>query len=137
DQRLGIRINPTEVCLKPCAKDPYAWKVLPGKEEFFSRIFAINLSNHSISMYRILCREVGKSFKAILSDIEFATSGAITPIGRLSFIEPSFRITIDKLKEENSKLLQEVHHLKINNDAELKQRELIEVENCQLYLTKQ
>ncbi|KAK3348921.1 hypothetical protein B0T25DRAFT_457400, partial [Lasiosphaeria hispida] len=50
-QRLGIRIKPTEVCLKPCIKDPYAWKVLPGKEEFYSWIFVTNLSSHFIGIY--------------------------------------------------------------------------------------
>ncbi|KAK3369573.1 hypothetical protein B0T24DRAFT_499269, partial [Lasiosphaeria ovina] len=66
-QRLGIRIMPKEIRLKLRTKDPYAWKVLPGEEEFFSRIFSINLSNHSISTYRMLCREVGKSFEAVPS----------------------------------------------------------------------
>jgi len=44
---------------------------------------------------------------------------------------------IDKLKEENSKLLQEIHYLRINNNVESKRRELIEVENRQLHLAKQ
>jgi len=63
---------PKEVRLKPCAKDPYAWKVLPGKEEFSLSIFSKNLSNHSISTYRMLCREVGKSFEAVPSCSRFS-----------------------------------------------------------------
>ncbi|KAK0723475.1 hypothetical protein B0T26DRAFT_642395 [Lasiosphaeria miniovina] len=133
-QRLGIRIGPAEVRLKPCIKDPYAWRVLQGKEEFFSQIFATNLSSHSTSTYRILCREVGKSFEAVHSDPEFPTPDTITS---LSFPEPSFRTTIDKLKEENSKLFQEINHPRTNHNAELKRRELLEVENRQLHIIKQ
>ena len=64
---MGITIELIEVRLKPRIKDPYVWKVLPGKEEFFSGIFAINLSNYFISTYRVLCRKVRHSFEAVLS----------------------------------------------------------------------
>jgi hypothetical protein len=41
----------------------------------------MNLSNHSINTYIILCREVWKSFKAVPSDLEFVILDTITPIG--------------------------------------------------------
>ncbi|KAK3937054.1 hypothetical protein QBC46DRAFT_232461, partial [Diplogelasinospora grovesii] len=63
--RLGIEIKPSEVRLNPRANDPYKWKVLLGKEEFFSKVFAKNLSDYSISTYRLLYREVRKTFKAM------------------------------------------------------------------------
>jgi len=50
--------------------------------------------------------------------------------------EPSFRTTIDKLKEENSKLYQEILELRIETEAELKRREHLEAENRQLHFNK-
>ncbi|KAL2015886.1 hypothetical protein VTK56DRAFT_4661 [Thermocarpiscus australiensis] len=65
DDRLGIEIKPSEVRLNPRSNDPYRWEFLPGKEAFFSKVFAKNLSDHSISTYRLLCREVGETFEAV------------------------------------------------------------------------
>jgi len=71
---------PKEVRLKPCVKDPYAWRFLLGKEEFFLRIFSKNLSSHSIGIYRMLCREVGKSFEAVPSSSGFLVTETLTPV---------------------------------------------------------
>lgn len=48
DSRLGININPSDVCLTPRATDLYSWQPVQGKEELlFSKIFAKGLSDHS------------------------------------------------------------------------------------------
>ena len=65
-------IKPSDVRLNLRANDPYAWKVLPGKEAFYSQIFAKSLSDHSIGTYRLLCEEVGKTFEAVLSVAQVA-----------------------------------------------------------------
>ncbi|KAM4061275.1 hypothetical protein HRG_013743 [Hirsutella rhossiliensis] len=64
--RLGIRTEPSEVRLIPREKDFYSWSILPDKP-YLSRIFLKNLSDHSISTYRLLSREVGHTFEAIFS----------------------------------------------------------------------
>lgn len=68
DERTGLRIPPADVRLKPRAIDPYRWKILPEKEETFVKVFAKNLSDHSVNTYRLLCREVGLTFEAVLAN---------------------------------------------------------------------
>ncbi|KAH7110466.1 hypothetical protein EDB81DRAFT_619348, partial [Dactylonectria macrodidyma] len=60
-RKLGIEIKPSRVSLSPHVNDPYAWRVIPAKEDFFSQLFAKNLSDHSTGTYRLLCKEVGKT----------------------------------------------------------------------------
>lgn len=69
-EKLGVAVEPLDIRLKPRASDPYAWKVLPGQELFFSGVFTKNLSEHSISTYRRLCKEVGKKFEAVFSAVQ-------------------------------------------------------------------
>ncbi|KAK3367361.1 hypothetical protein B0T24DRAFT_495341, partial [Lasiosphaeria ovina] len=63
--RLGIEVKPLDVRLNPRPNDPYAWKILPGREYSLSGVFAKNLSDYSISAFRLLCNEVGKTFEAV------------------------------------------------------------------------
>lgn len=65
ERRLGIIVKPSQVHLIPNANDAYAWKVLPGKEEFFSRLFSKNLSDHVMSSHKELSEGVGVIFEAV------------------------------------------------------------------------
>ena len=49
--------------LLPDARDGYIWKVLPEKQYLFAK----QLSKLSVGAYMELCREIGKSFEAIVS----------------------------------------------------------------------
>jgi hypothetical protein len=51
--------------LIPTGNDAYAWRVLPGKEEFFSRLFSKNLSDHETSAHKELSESVGVIFEAV------------------------------------------------------------------------
>ena len=55
-------------------------RVVQGKEEMFSKIFAKNLSDHSIGTFRLLCREVGESFEALLSDNKGSLLGSLVSV---------------------------------------------------------
>ena len=59
--KLGLSIEPEDVRLITNADDPYAWHALPEKEHLFKK----QISKHSISAYRELCREVGRCFEAV------------------------------------------------------------------------
>lgn len=80
DQKLGIEIHPSDVRTNPKRKDPYSWRVLCGREDFFFQIFSKNLSDHSISTYRLLIDEVGKTFEAVISTDASDSLGALTPV---------------------------------------------------------
>jgi hypothetical protein len=56
--------------------------VLPGKEHIFSEVFTKNLSDHSINTYRLLSRNVGKMFEAVLSNAESASLDSIIPVSQ-------------------------------------------------------
>ncbi|KAK0721818.1 hypothetical protein B0T26DRAFT_623446, partial [Lasiosphaeria miniovina] len=66
-QRLGIKVKAADVRLNPRPNDPYAWRILPGEEHSLSRVFVKNLSDHFIGTFRLLCREIGMTFEAVLS----------------------------------------------------------------------
>ncbi|KAK0628284.1 hypothetical protein B0T17DRAFT_149373 [Bombardia bombarda] len=132
--KLGFEIKPSEVRLNPRANDPYSWRALLGKEELLSKIFAKNLSDHSIGTYRLLCREVGRSFEAVPSNTQRSTVDSVIS---LSTPEPSFSFVIDKLREENAKLLQDVDELRSRADAESRQRYLVEEDNRRLHSNQQ
>ncbi|KAI0534968.1 hypothetical protein GGR58DRAFT_28656 [Xylaria digitata] len=132
--KLGIIIKPSGVRLSPRSNDPYIWRVLPGKEELFSKIFAKNLSDHSIGTYRLLCREVGESFEAVPPNTQRSTVDSVIP---LSAPEPSFSSMIDKLREENAKLSHDVYELRSRAAAESRQRQFVEEENRQLHNIRQ
>ncbi|KAH8715422.1 hypothetical protein HC256_004244 [Beauveria bassiana] len=63
------QISPSEVRLSPRPQDGYGWKPCPGYENTFSLLFAKNLSDHSISSYRLLSRQVGNTFEAVPADV--------------------------------------------------------------------
>jgi hypothetical protein len=105
---VDVRLNPREV-------DFYSWRVIQGKEELYSKIFTKNLSDHSTGTYRLLCREVGKSFKAV-PPRQVSTLDSIIPVCQktkpsfdfyltlLDVHRPSFSSIIDQLREENARL---------------------------------
>ncbi|KAF2181005.1 hypothetical protein K469DRAFT_692521 [Zopfia rhizophila CBS 207.26] len=129
--RLGIQIKPSEVRLIPNAADPYAWKVLSEKAELFSK----NISDHSIGAYRELCEGVGVTFEAVSS----ITHSADAPdsLVSLRYAGTSFSAKIDQLKEENARLLQELHEWRDKATAESERRELAEGQVRQLHGTHQ
>jgi hypothetical protein len=61
ESQLGIFIEPIQVRLMPDSQDGYMWSFLPEREHLFTK----QLSKHSIGLYMVLCREVGKSFEAV------------------------------------------------------------------------
>ena len=61
--KVGISVEPAEVRLITSADDPYNWRILSEKQYLFKK----HLSKHSIGAYRELCREVGRSFEAVLA----------------------------------------------------------------------
>jgi hypothetical protein len=63
--RLGIVVDPCEVRLIPGLEDGYRWSYLDHKAHLFGK----QLSKHNVSAYRQLCREVGRSFEAVPTEI--------------------------------------------------------------------
>lgn len=61
ENRLGIKIEPSQVRLITRADDPYTWKVLPEKRHLFLK----NISDHSIGAYKELCKGIGVAFEAV------------------------------------------------------------------------
>ncbi|KAK3939115.1 hypothetical protein QBC46DRAFT_388518, partial [Diplogelasinospora grovesii] len=125
----ALRGSPQSSC-----KRPYCWRALPSKKNFYSEIFAKNLSAHSIGTYRLLCREVGKTFEAVPSSAQCQTLDSITS---LSSTEPSFSAVIDQLREENKRLSQQVRESTGRADAESERKRLTEEENRQLRSNQQ
>lgn len=77
-ERLGIVVSPSEVRLSPRPQDGYGWKPCPGYESGFSVLFAKNLSDHSISTYRFLSRQVGKTFEAVPAEVDAEDTNLLT-----------------------------------------------------------
>ena len=142
---MGIEIKPSEVRLNPRPSDPYTWQALQGKEEAFAKIFARNLSDHSIGTYRLLCSEVGKTFEVVRSSPPCIVPESTVSVSQVHLLGSeqsptflqfpsqalSFTMLIDKLKEENTRLAQELHDLRCTADTESSQRQIIEEENRQ------
>jgi len=59
-------IEPAQVRLIPAVEDGYLWTAIPEKKYLFTK----QLSKLSIGAYMELCREVGKSFKALKGDVQ-------------------------------------------------------------------
>jgi len=59
---LGIVVEPAQVRLLPDLQDGYSWSVLSERKHLFTK----QLSKHSVGAYMELCREVGKSFEAVI-----------------------------------------------------------------------
>ena len=62
DSNLGIVVELAQVRLLPDLQDSYSWSVLPERKHLFTK----QLSKHSVGAYMELCREVGKSFEAMV-----------------------------------------------------------------------
>ncbi|KAH8743333.1 hypothetical protein F5883DRAFT_441072 [Diaporthe sp. PMI_573] len=125
--RLGIKIKPIDVRLNPRETDFYSWRVIQGKEELYSKMFTKNLSDHSTGTYRLLCREVGKSFEAVPPCVQVSTGGKILSMST----EPSFSSIIDQLREENANLLQQLQEATRKAETEHEQRKIAEEGNRQ------
>ncbi|KAI1382491.1 uncharacterized protein F4822DRAFT_444581 [Hypoxylon trugodes] len=121
-QTLGITVEPAEVCLVPRTRDPYAWNILPEKNEVLAKIFAKNLSEHSISAYRMICEEVGNSFEAVGKTM----SSSLTAIDIITMVSQhvSFGTIIGQLKEENVNLSTELSKWINKTEEESAQRQL-------------
>lgn len=61
-------MSPSEVRLSPRPLDGYRWKACQGHKHVFDLVFAKNLSDHSVSTYRLLARQVGKTFEVVSAD---------------------------------------------------------------------
>jgi hypothetical protein len=72
---VGLEVDPMQVRLLPEPQDGYAWSACPERQHLFLR----PLSKHSVSAYRELDKEVGKSFEAIKPPLKVRMS-AIEPI---------------------------------------------------------
>lgn len=83
DERLGIAVTPSEVRLNPRPLDGYSWKACPGHESFFDLVFAKNLSDQSISTYRLLARHVGKTYEAVSAEASEESANLILSVSRL------------------------------------------------------
>jgi hypothetical protein len=61
-----LHIEPSQVRLVPTINDPYRWKYPPRLQKLFTK----NMSDQSIGVYKILCREieVKKSIIAVAQD---------------------------------------------------------------------
>jgi hypothetical protein len=87
ESTLRINVKPSEVRLNPSPNEPYAWKILPEKQRFFSELFLKNLSQHSIRAYKALCEGVGVSFEAVLVNNNINKLNNITSVSKC--LEPS------------------------------------------------
>ncbi|KAF3351585.1 Polygalacturonase [Verticillium dahliae VDG2] len=117
EARLGIILDPSQVRLQTSREDAYDWQVLPEKQHLFEK----NLSNHSIRVYKELCDSVGVSFEAVPKATAPAYSGQQTFSSAPS--EPlSFASRINELQVQNAYMSQQLQLLKLQLEAEVKQR---------------
>ncbi|KND89337.1 hypothetical protein TOPH_06084 [Tolypocladium ophioglossoides CBS 100239] len=134
NNRLGIKLNPSDVRLTPRATDLYSWQPVRGKEELFStmfsKIFAKGLSDHSVGTFQLLCSEVGESFEAVLPRGKGPAQESIMP---LSPLEPSFSAIIDQLQEEKMSPFNQIEELTRKANTECEQRQAAERKVHQLY----
>lgn len=65
ESRLRIVVKPSKVRVIPDANDAYEWRVLPGQEEVYLRLFSKNLSDHPMSAHKELSEGVGVIFEAV------------------------------------------------------------------------
>ena len=63
-----MTVHPDEVRLRPTLDDRYGWSYLPESAHLFMK----QLSKHNITQYKQLCRELGRTFEAVL--VEGASS---------------------------------------------------------------
>ncbi|EJP61272.1 uncharacterized protein BBA_09777 [Beauveria bassiana ARSEF 2860] len=112
-------VSPSEVRLSPRPQDGYGWKPCPGYENTFSLLFAKNLSDHSISTYRLLSRQVGNTFEAVPAGVDVEATDHIP-------LRPSrgFSAEISRLQQENALLSGHVRELSdaLENEVDCKLR---------------
>lgn len=86
DNRLGIKIESSEVRLTPRATNVYSWQPVQDKEEIFSKVFskvfAKGLSDHSVGTFCLLCNEAGESFEAVVARGKRVTLDRIMLVSR-------------------------------------------------------
>ncbi|KAH8713494.1 hypothetical protein HC256_006643 [Beauveria bassiana] len=92
-------VSPSEVRLSPRPQDGYGWKPCPGHENTFSLLFAKNLSDHSISTYRLLSRQVGNTFEAVPADVGAEPTDHI-PLQENELLSGHIRELSDALENE-------------------------------------
>jgi hypothetical protein len=85
DSNLGIALDPSQVRLHPTQDDPYRWLVSPGKEYLFAK----NLSDQSVGVYKELCDGINKYFEATQAPL----SPRVEPLGMESFVR-AFKLAI-------------------------------------------
>jgi hypothetical protein len=126
------------------------WKVLPGKEKDFKKLFSKNLSDHGPSAHKELSKGIGMIFEAVFAE-NYAENvpDAITSVRDRDNVctiatndkqlrpEISFTSKIRQLEEENANLLQRLHECQENVVAESEHRRALEQEVNQLYGTQQ
>jgi hypothetical protein len=149
---LGLKIKPLDIRLNPRSTDPYSWNILAGNEAFVQAIFAKNLSDHSIGIYRFLCREVGQTFEAVSSRPACSIGNPTPPMHPMpgsptsslashcpQLIRPdnSFGAIIEQLKRENLRLSQQLSKSISQEEAELERRLALEEENGILHSKQQ
>ncbi|OAA66846.1 hypothetical protein SPI_01422 [Niveomyces insectorum RCEF 264] len=102
---------------------PYAWRVLAGNEFFLADIFAKNLSDHTVSVYRRLGREVGRIIEAVAAESTHDGVGGSLSSGMSFSSTPSFEALISELRAQCDALSTEIDELrrKENVEAELRQ----------------
>lgn len=113
-------MKPSEVRLNPRSSDEYTWKPIAGYEETISPLLTKNLSDHSIGVYRLLTKQVGKTFEAVLKEPD-------------NYVKPEQscpRVELERLKIENASLSQQILQLSSALNAESEQR-IISEENSQ------
>lgn len=132
--------------LSPRPQDGYGWKPCPGHESGFSLLFAKNLSEHSISTYRFLSRQVGNTFEAVPAEVGAEDTNLLTLVrGCLvcneyraltvsSTARPSagFSAEIDRLHQENAALSGHVQELLALSQNETESKLCVERENEEL-----
>ena len=92
ESSLGISVLPSDVRLIPDDGDAYNWIRHPERDHLFSK----QLSKHSVGAYTELCREVGKSFKAVHKVCATTEVGidALQVCQTLFFGRASFQLTL-------------------------------------------
>ncbi|KAM3550747.1 hypothetical protein ARSEF4850_008188 [Beauveria asiatica] len=139
-------VKPSEVRLSPRPQDGYGWRPCPGYESGFSLLFTKNLSDHSISTYRFLSRQVGNTFEAVPAEAGAEDTNLLTLVrGRpvcseyraltvSSTARPSagFSAEIDRLHQENAALAGHVQELSVLLQNETESKLCVEKENGEL-----
>lgn len=132
--------------LSPRPQDGYEWKPCPGYEGNFSLLFAKNLSDHSVSTYRFLSRQVGNTFEAVPAAVGAEDANHIALVrGHLACDDAraltvltttrpasGFSAEIGRLQQENTALSGHVQELSDGLETEIERKLCVERENEEL-----